>query len=117
MKTLAITLGALVCAVILLTFTMQAKSTNNQDATEKTYVIVTYKLGTVYIHYGGNDFKEVPVKEKFFEDNSHNALVDVLNSLHEQGYDVVTGSNHSYTRFEGTRSYEEYSYTLRKREP
>ena len=112
MKTLATIIPALVVVLTSLGFTNR---TSKPVPAGPTYITVSYTntSNKVYTYWGGGLIDEARIKGGFFGENEYkNKIVEVLNSLHEKGYEVIATDHFVYHPSVGSEE-KEYNYTLK----
>lgn len=104
---------ALVVALTLLGFSSSAPQTAQ---VQPTYITVSYTNTSdkVYTYWGGGLVDEARFKGGIFfgDDDYKNKIVEVLNSLHEKGYEVIATDHFSYPGAIDSQV-KEYNYTLK----
>jgi hypothetical protein len=113
MKKLIIIISA-IGALTIFGFT----SIQKQQEAGPTYITVSYSSNDnkIYTYAGGESIEPVKFKATLFsDDGSRNKVMDVLNGLYTQGYEIISSDHVAYR--DGNHNYDvvEYNYLLKKR--
>jgi hypothetical protein len=105
----------LIVSLFLIAILSLALRSIDQEPNKSTYVTVTHstQFREINIYYGTTKIQETIKLNK--GENRHDKIVDTLNKLSDEGYELVSSNTHIFNVGQVGGGVTEFIYTLRKK--